>query len=303
MRYSGGMVFPLADPLNPVLRPLVLGANGRIGTGFQHIAQAGLWPGSAPLWQVRPGAHRPAGDVFEWDILRSPPPALPPCSGIICLAGVVAGPVGLNTDLALAAIDLALRAGCGPVLLTSTAAVYGRSAGPVDEDAPCDPVSDYGRAKLAMEAAVSARLRDLGPAAPPVCILRIGNVAGADVLLLAAQQGRVTLDQFDGGGGPVRSYIGMQTLAQVMLRVIDLATIGTPLPPVLNVAAPAPVAMANLLKAAGLGWDWQAAPNTALARMTLDTGRLAALLPLDPDAATAAELIRQARLAGWSASR
>jgi hypothetical protein len=63
------------------------------------------------------------------------------------------------------------------------------------------------------------------------------------------------------------------------------------------------VAMANLLKAAGLGWDWQAAPNTALARMTLDTGRLAALLPLDPDAATAAELIRQARLAGWSASR
>jgi hypothetical protein len=110
------MIVPLFDPQIPVLRPLVLGANGRIGKGFQHIAQDGLWPGIAPLWQVRPGARRPAGDVLEWDILRSPPPALPPCCGIICLAGVVAGPVGLNTDLALAAIDLALRTGCGPVL-------------------------------------------------------------------------------------------------------------------------------------------------------------------------------------------
>jgi hypothetical protein len=154
-----------------------------------------------------------------------------------------------------------------------------------------------------MEAAVSARLRDLGPAAPPVCILRIGNVAGADVLLLAARRGRVTLDQFDGGVGPLRSYVGMQTLAQVMLALVALAVNGTTLPPVLNVAAPAPVAMADLLKAARVEWDWQAAPDTALARMTLDTGRLAALLPLDSDAATAAELIRQARLAGWSADQ
>lgn len=286
---------------NAALRPLVLGASGRIGTGFQHVAQAGFWPRPAPLWQIRPGAVRPAGDVLEWDILRSAAPDLPPCRGIICLAGVVVGPVALNTDLALAAIDLALRRGCGPVLLTSTAAVYGRSAGPVDEDAVCNPVNDYGRAKLAMEGAVAARLREIGPDAPPVCILRIGNVAGADSLLLAAQQGRVSLDQFERGGGPVRSYIGMQTLADVMTGLIELARNGLPLPPVLNVATPAPVAMEDLLQAAGIDWDWQAAAATALPRMTLDTSRLTALLPLDPQSATPADLIRQARLAGWTA--
>lgn len=297
------MTLSSVDPATLMPRPIVLGATGRIGTGFQRLARAGLWPGITPLWQARNGGLRPADDGWEWDILGPRKPAVPPCRGIIGLAGVVSGPVGLNTDLALAAVDLALASGCVPVLLTSTAAVYGHQSGPVDEQSICDPINDYGRAKLAMERAVAVRLRALGRDAPPVCILRIGNVAGADSLLLSAGRGAVILDQFAGGRGPERSYIGMQSLARVMISLMDCMERGEPVPLVLNVAAPAAVRMTDLLQAAGVGWNWQPAPPGAVARMTLDTARLATLVPLEPQAAAPAELVRQARLTGWGVGR
>lgn len=42
------------------------------------------------------------------------------------------------------------------VALASSAAVYGRAAGHIAEGAPCAPVNDYGRSKLAMEQAAAA---------------------------------------------------------------------------------------------------------------------------------------------------
>ncbi len=216
------------------------------------------------------------------------------------LAGVVTGDLGLNTELALAAIDLAVQSGCGPVLLTSSSAVYGHQSGPLPETAQCDPVSAYGRAKLAMERAVLARLGSLGSVAPKICILRVGNVAGADNLLEKAALGPVKLDRFTDGLGPVRSYIGMQSLAQVMCGLIDIAHKNADLPVVLNVAAPVPVPMSALLQAAGLGWDWTPAPAGALPRLTLDTGLLQGLGLIAAGAGTPAELIRQAKLIGWN---
>ena len=186
------------------------------------------------------------------------------------------------------------------VLLTSSAVVYGRVSEAVDEDAPCAPVSNYGHAKLAMEQAVAQRLREMGPDAPPCCILRIGNVAGVDSLLEAAARGPVSLDQFSDGHGPVRSYIGMQTLAQIMLQLIGLAAGGAILPPVLNIAAPQPVHLADLLRATRANWSWRAAPAEALPQVVLDTRRLAALVLPDPLSPDPAELVRQARLAGWA---
>ena len=58
-----------------------------------------------------------------------------------------------------------------PVLLISSAAVYGRRGGPLREDASCAPESDYGRGKLAMERVAAA-------AGGAVHVLRLGNVAG-----------------------------------------------------------------------------------------------------------------------------
>lgn len=285
--------------LADLTRPLVLGASGRIGSGFQRLAAAGLWPGPTPLWQVRQAGM---GGHVVWDILAGDAPDIGPVRGIIALAGVVRGDLDLNTALAFAAIELARKTGNGPVLLTSSAAVYGPLTAPLTETAPCAPGSAYGRAKLAMERAVAARLRALGPDAPPVCILRIGNVAGADSLLEAARRGPVTLDRFGDRAGPVRSYIGMQSLAQIMVQLIGLAASGTALPPVLNIAAPGPVQMTDLLRAGSVDWVWQTAPAGALPQVVLDTRRLWATVPDDRSAADPAELIRQARLTGWAAA-
>ena len=282
--------------------PIVLGASGRIGTGFQRLALAGHWPGPVPLWQARPGAALVSDTRVDWDMLTAAPPDIGRLHGVICLAGAVSGDMTVNTNLALAAIDLARTTGSGPVLLTSTAAVYGPSDSAVTERADCLPTAAYGRAKLAMETAVSARLHDLGDRAPKVCILRIGNVAGADALLLAAARGVVTLDQFEDRQGPERSYIGMLGLAQVMVRLITRFSGAGQVPPILNVAAPQPVRMVALLQAAGLTWDWKPAPATALRRMVLDTALLDSLILPDPACAEPAELIRQSRLAGWVAA-
>lgn len=281
--------------------PLVLGASGRIGTGFQRLARAGLWPGPLPIWQVRPeSALRPVKAV-EWDILTKAPPNFGDFQGIVCLAGAVTGDLRSNTDLALAAIQLALGTGRGPVLLTSSSAVYGRTDGAVAESAVCEPINDYGRAKLAMEHAVAARLKELGNAAPNVCILRIGNVAGADALLLAAARGPVTLDQFDDGQGPERSYVGMLTLTKIMTQLLLIAKRSIALPPILNIAAPAPVQMSALLQAAGLIWNWRPAPPDAMRRMVLDTSRLQTFVPPELLSADPAEIIRQSRCSGWAA--
>ena len=280
--------------------PLVLGATGRIGTGFQQLAQSGHWPGPPPVWQARRGAALLSGTSLDWDILTAPQPDPGHCHGIICLAGVINGDLALNTALALAAIDFSRVTGCGPVLLCSTAAVYGPADSAVTEQAVCHPQSDYGRAKLVMEQVVADKLRDLGARAPAVCILRIGNVAGADALLGAAGRGRVGLDQFDDGHGPERSYIGSLDLARIMVQLIDRLRHPLTVPPVLNVAAPRPVRMAALLQAAGADWNWRPAPVHALRRMVLDTTKLDSLDMPFALSDHPAELIRQSRLAGWA---
>lgn len=221
-----------------------------------------------------------------WDLEAGPPPRLPaPVSAVICLAGVTAGPrLGANTPLALAACDLAEREGV-PLLLASTQAVYGRRPGLVPETSAPDPETDYGRAKLEMEQAVADR--------PRVCCLRIGNVAGADMLLGNAAKGPVVLDQFADGQGPRRAYIGPRTLAQTLLQLSRQDD----LPPVLNIAQPGLVPMADMLTAAGADWSWRPAPETALPELALDVTAL--LSRVDLPAAKAPTLVAEARSAGW----
>lgn len=257
--------------------PLILGSNGRIGSMFRALHEAGIWPGPDPAWHGRQMG-------WHWD-MSAPPPKAPPAQGVIVLAGRISEKVGDNVTLAKAALDLARDQALGPVLLCSSAAVYGRQEGPLHEGT-ANPASDYGRAKLAMEQMAASHLH-------PSCCLRIGNVAGADAALLQAAKGPVTMDQFADGTTPRRAYIGPLTLARLMLGLLKQPD----LPPVLNLAQPGLIAMGDLLDAAKVPWTTRPAPETALAELALDLTHLANCLPLNP--ATPQSLVHEAHLAGW----
>ena len=248
--------------------PLILGASGRLGR-----ALARAWPADAPaaLRQTRDGA----GGTLAWDILNAPAPPLPPVGGIVVLSGVTHGTpeaLALNTPLARAGAELAARLGV-PALIASSQAVYGPQPGLLREDRALAPASDYGRAKAAMEAAVTG---------PHVTHLRIGNVAGCDALAAAVARGGVVLDRFADGRGPRRAYCTPADLARVLVALVAAPALNVARPPVLNVARPGVVAMADVLAAAGVDFDWIPAPAGALAEMALDVTLLQGICPLPP---------------------
>ena len=105
--------------------------------------------------------------------------------------------------------------------------------------------------------------------------MRIGNVLGADALLQTAakatQEAPLLLDRFADGTGPRRSYVGPVTL----LRIVEtLARHTGPLPSVLNIAAPAPIAMEDLLNAGNFPWTWRPALAGARQDITLSCEKL-----------------------------
>ncbi|TCP58680.1 nucleoside-diphosphate-sugar epimerase [Rhodovulum bhavnagarense] len=292
-------------------RVLVLGASGRLG----RMLRRG-WAGAdlRPVWQLR---HEPAGvDEVVWSPLGAPVPEI--LSGridvVLGLAGVVPRPgaaLGDNARLGLAALRAGHAVGARHVFLASSVAVYGRGEAPHSEDEAPAPAAAYGRAKLEMEQAARAEVRAIGPGAPGLTCLRIGNVAGADALLggsVATWQTTpsdrrvpLVLDRFGDGPaapGPRRAYIGPQSLAKVLACLCRHAMTG-PLPDCLNIAAPGVVDMAALLGETGLvagrDWTWRAAAAGALPMLALDDARLARLCALPPCAGTAAGLVAEWR--------
>lgn len=263
--------------------PVLLGASGKVGRALSAV-----WPADVDLLCQHRNPDM-SGGLF-WDMLNAPAPELPhPVSGIIAMMGVTHGDaqaLQANTTLALAACDLAGRAGGVRVLLASTQAIYGPSADVLHEQSPCHPTSDYGRAKLAMEQAVAGRSH--------VTCLRIGNVMGCDGLSAAMVKGPVGLEQFADGAGPARMMIGPADFAQTLLGL--LAHQG-PLPPVLNIAASPIIAMQDLLDAAGADWYWDTALQGGLPALTLDLSLLGSCLPLIETRADL--LVAQARATGW----
>jgi nucleoside-diphosphate-sugar epimerase len=211
-------------------------------------------------------------------------------SAVVALAGVTPGgarDLSRNRAIAEATLAAAAAAGIGRVLIASSSAVYGVGEA-LDEESPCAPANAYGAAKLEMEAACMP-WRDRGV---DVCVLRIGNVAGADALLVNVARGDapITLDIFADGAGPLRSYIGPQSMAEVLET---LTRHHGPLPAILNLAAPHPITMAALAQAAGATIRPRPAPATAHQRITLDCSRLAALHRFRAADSDPAEMVRQ----------
>lgn len=238
--------------------PLILGATGRVGSALRA---SGVMP--AATWQARTSRD----GFLTWDILHAPAPAVE-CSGVIMLAGGVAD-TDVYVPLAKAACDLGAQLDVPVLIASSQAAALQNSV--------------YGNAKRKMEQAMTDR----------ACCLRIGNVAGTDALFRAMAAGPVQLDEVSKGQGPRRAMIGPVTLAHVLLRLLD-----TDLPPILNLAQPGLVDMADMLRAAGGDWSWKEAPAGALAALELDVSELTARV--DVPKADAATLVAEARATGWA---
>ena len=272
---------------------LLTGASGRVGRMvLRHWPAAAVPvvpqyrrtpPTGALLWDPMEGARA----LVEYQARRGQK-----FGTLVMLAGVVPGEgrdLSQNRILAEATLAAAHLAGIPRVLLASSSAVYGPGEH-ITEDTACAPDNAYGAAKLEMEA-VGHAWRDRGL---EVCALRIGNVAGADALLLnvARGAGEITLDVFADGAGPLRSYIGARTMAQVLAT---LCLHEGALPLALNIAAPGPVTMAALAQAARASIRPRTAPPTAHQRITLDCTRLAALHAFAPEDSTPSEMVRQWR--------
>lgn len=255
---------------------VILGAGGRLGQLLRPI-----YPGPA-LWLTR----------SNLDVIAAAPEtlqgALDGADAVICLAGVTHGsgrPMAENTLIATRVLDAARAVNAGPVILFSTAAIYGALPGPLREDGPTAPASPYAIAKLEMEADV---LRH----AHPHLVLRLGNVAGADAILGNWAPG-FHLDTLPDGSTPRRSYVGPNSLA----RILHELTQRSGHPPLLNVAAPGTVEMGALLDAAGLPWSARRATQSTIASVHLDTQVLETLTSFDPRDSTPEGIVADWQLA------
>ena len=109
-------------------------------------------------------------------------------AGSIVVAESVVDPLKYylnNTAKSQALLSLAVEAGIGIFIFSSTAAVYGNPPrSPVDESAPLAPVSPYGSSKMMVE----FMLRDVAAAHNlRYAALRYFNVAGADERMRTGQ--------------------------------------------------------------------------------------------------------------------
>ncbi|MEN8834310.1 NAD-dependent epimerase/dehydratase family protein [Pacificibacter sp.] len=271
---------------------ILVGASGRVGcmvAPAMHVVLQGRAQGDPTdaqhlNWDPLSGARALRDWIQRYGSVKT----------MLVLAGVTPGEgrdLSLNTAIADACLQAAKEAGIARVLLASTSAVYGLGDGqPFAETAPCNPVNDYGRAKLVMEQACDAwRSNTL-----EICCLRIGNVAGADALLLniaRSQAGApVTIDTFEDARGPLRSYIGPASLASVLET---LAHHPAALPPCLNIAAPEAIAMEALADAAEHPWTPRAGANEAFQKILLDCRLLCTLHSFTPSDSRPAVMITQ----------
>ena len=273
----------------------LIGATGRVGRLVTNAWRSTPGPWTNTPIQTRDLTGPASATHIPWDVAQGPGAlqdwmdVFGPLSCLIVLAGTTpATGTDMNDNVALAQryVQAAHDLGIPRVLIASSSAVYGSGSGsPLAETDPCAPLNAYGASKQMMEQALQAYPMADGN----LCCLRIGNVLGADALLLnAAKGGPVVLDIFANGHGPLRSYIGPGDLAHVLGH---LATMPHPLPFTLNIAAPTPGYMDALANAADLHWTARPAPETAVQNLTLDCHRLTQYVALSDTASDPTFLI------------
>lgn len=209
-------------------------------------------------------------DIF-WDMTSADVPLLPPDAVVLHLAGVIRGSeeeLARNVAMIKPLLEACAASGARGLLFASTAAVYPQE-GEAAQESDVDPVNAYGRSKLEAEIALEA-----GAGRLPWTALRLGNIAGADALL-GQNRDSYQLDPVpDGGAGPLRSWIGPQSLARVIENLVEKLYSGESLPKAINVAAQPALRMGDILDAAGKPWRFGPENPAVVPSATLATDLL-----------------------------
>lgn len=254
-----------AVPSSPSKTLLVLGSTGKLGRLLRTCLATA--PDLLSGWQVVWGGRKADAGV-DWAYSEGPPPK---ADAVLALWGVVPGKGDLADNITLAhqAVEIAQDSGAARVLHCSSSAVYG-PAREAAENSALAPVNAYGVAKIEMEQSLFLDVSGQSTE-PNSAVLRLANVVGADSLFHAIQSGQsVTLDAFDIGQSPIRSYA---TPTVIWNAVASLLTANA-MPDILNVAASNPVAMHELLDAVQCPFVWRPAPETAVSEVSMSVARL-----------------------------
>ena len=140
-------------------------------------------------------------------------------------------------------LEFAKSCGAKKILLTSSGAVYGPQTAPVGEDAPCNPVTAYGKGKLEAERMCAASGLD---AKIVRCFAFVGPYLNRDIHYAIGNFMRDCLAGepivIKGDGTPQRSYLYADDLVEWLFAVLDRGTSGRPY----NVGSPEGLSIRDL---------------------------------------------------------
>ena len=174
-------------------------------------------------------AHQTLADVRDTEALRRD---IAPCDAVILLAAMSNDPLGeldaavtraVNLDATVRAIEMAEDR---PLVVYSSASVYGVSAAVCTEDAPLHPLTLYSELKAAVERVALAR--------PKALVLRNGTVHGpapvlrGDLLLNAMVASAVATDEIVLTTTPAtsRPVIDVRDLAELTVGLLTRGVTG-----------------------------------------------------------------------------
>ena len=125
--------------------------------------------------------------------------------------------------------DFAKASGCGKILFTSSGAVYGLRTSPASEDDVCNPVTAYGRSKLAAEKMLIESGLDVKIAR---CFAFVGQYLNRRIHFAIGNFMQNCLDGkpivINGDGTPLRSYLYADDLVEWLFAILERGESGRP---------------------------------------------------------------------------
>lgn len=126
-------------------------------------------------------------------------------------------------------IDFAKACGAKKLMLTSSGAVYGPQISAVSEDAPCNPITAYGKGKLiAEEMCAASGLHTLLPR----CFAFVGPYLNRSIHFAIGNFIQNCLDGvpivINGDGTPYRSYLYADDLVEWLFAILERGESGRP---------------------------------------------------------------------------